>query len=197
MEIAAAKAQAAHMRRARRLHVALLVADQHALRAVDRPRPHQIEDHAGPGLAPVGRALERDDRALRVERAMAPVVDTRALFRELLRDVVVQFVHLALGVKPAGDTGLVGGDEDIISGVVERLDRRDRARNPFELRPARHIAAIDIDDAVAIEKDGRLLTLHGCNRSAPSKIPTPSPARSRVYPTSGPLKRTRAGPSSL
>src|SRR5258708_31085390 len=145
------------MRRARGRQVALLVADQSAPRAVDRPGLQEIEDHAGPGLPPVGCALERDDRSLWVERAMAPVVDMGALLCKFTHNVAVQCVHLALGIKPARNAGLVGGDKDIISGVVERLDRFDRARDPFEVRAARYIAAIDIDDAVAVEEYGRPL----------------------------------------
>jgi formate dehydrogenase assembly factor FdhD len=39
--------------------------------------------------------------------------------------------------------------------MVEAAHAFDRARNPFDLVGSMHVAAIDVDDAIAIEDCGR------------------------------------------
>src|SRR5438477_196111 len=64
--------------RTRRRQIALLIADQEARIQVNRPAFQQIPDHAGSGFAPVADPAISSDAPLRVERAIADVVDMPA-----------------------------------------------------------------------------------------------------------------------
>src|SRR6476620_2943649 len=82
-EVSAGEQMAGDPDRIRGLHVGGLVADEKALGGLDRPHAHQVEDHAGSGLPPIGGlAIVGDDRVWMI-RAIAYIVDPRALVRQL------------------------------------------------------------------------------------------------------------------
>src|SRR5713101_3642849 len=81
-EIAAGKKISLYAGGLRRLDVRGLVSDQKAFCPINRPVAHQVEQHAGFRLAPVGIPAIGGDLALRVKGAIAHVVDARALRRE-------------------------------------------------------------------------------------------------------------------
>ena len=62
---------------------------------------HQVEDHPGPRFAPIGVLSIGDDTAVRVERAIARIVNARALRRKLLSHPAIQIVHGLFAEKPA------------------------------------------------------------------------------------------------
>src|SRR5947207_15409587 len=63
--------------------VRVLVANQEASCPVDRPVAHQVEQHAGLRLAPVGIPTIGGNLSLRMKGAVAHVIDVGALRREL------------------------------------------------------------------------------------------------------------------
>ena len=79
IEVAAGKQISGDAGGAGGLHVDILVADQKACGALDRPVADQVEQHAGPRLAQVGIPAIGRKLALGMERAVARVVDPRAL----------------------------------------------------------------------------------------------------------------------
>src|SRR6266568_3489893 len=134
--------------------VAVLVANKEARRAVDRPRAQQVEDHARGGLAPIAGAAVRGDAPLRMERAIADIVDVSARSRKLAREVGMQAVNFRLAVMPACDAGLIGHDEDEEAGIVECLDGFPGALDPAKPLDRADITVIMVEHAVAIEKRG-------------------------------------------
>ena len=139
----------------RRLDVARLVADQEASLSLDRPMFEEIDDHARRRLPPGMRRPISLDAPLRMKRAVSPVVDGRAGRGQFPRHPAVQRDDVALAIKPSGDARLVCHDEHIIAGVVETLHGLRRPGDPFDLFWRMDVAAIDVEDAVTVEKDGR------------------------------------------
>ena len=119
-----------------------------------RPVRHQIVDHAGRRFAPVMIFEIALDRPGRMMRAIPDVVDDGALRRQFGEHPVMQRVEFVLGEKAARHAGLVGEEEDEISGVVEPADRLRRVRHPADPLLRAHIAVVVIDDAVAVEEGG-------------------------------------------
>ncbi len=74
--------------------VASLVADKEASPLLNGPMSEEIEDHAGLGFPPVVLRPIRGDAAVRVVRAVAPVVDRRACRSEFLRHPAVKSDNL-------------------------------------------------------------------------------------------------------
>src|SRR5712691_12924581 len=90
--------------------VAVLVADEEAGRAIDRPGAQQVEDHARGGFAPIaGPAVGRDD-SFRVEGAIADIVEVSPSNGKLAGEVGMQAANFRLAVTPARDAGLLGHD---------------------------------------------------------------------------------------
>ena len=135
--------------------VGILVADQEAAVTVDRPVPHQIEDHAGAGLAPIADPAIGRDGPLRVIGAVAEIVDAGTRRGELGHHMRMHRGDILLAVEAARDAGLVGHDKDKKTGIVEQPDRLARALDPAEARDFTDIAFVVIEDAVAVEKRGR------------------------------------------
>ena len=106
----------------------------------------------GDGLRQSMRLPVGLDRGLRMERAVAPVVDRAAGPTGLVADPVQCGADRCLVVEAARDAGLVGHDEDVpeipggISNGVER------AVHPFEPVPRADIAVVDVQHAVTIEE---------------------------------------------
>ena len=68
----------------------------------------------------------------------------------------MQHTQLVFGEEAARDAGLVGEQEDKISGVVEAADRFRRIRHPADAVLRAHKTVVVIDDAVAVEEGGGL-----------------------------------------
>ena len=118
-------------------------------------RCEKIEQHAGIRLAPGMRRAIGGDASLRMVRTIAPIVDRGALGRKLLRHPAVEGLDRVLLVKPFGDPGLIGDDEHVKAGVVQKLHRRLGAADPLDLMRRMDIAVVDVEDPVAVEEDGR------------------------------------------
>ena len=82
----------------------------------------------------------------------------RPVHKELLLAVnrsALQGEYAVLAIKSVGNAGLVGDHHNPVAEMVEAAHAFDRARNPFDLVGSMHVAAIDVDDAIAIEECGR------------------------------------------
>ncbi len=119
----------------------------------------QIQQHARVRLAPVVRRTVLGDAPLRVAGAIAPIVDRGAGGGQLLRHPAVEGSDRLLTIEPLGDAGLVGDDEQVIAHIVHELHRLLRSRNPLDLIRRVDVAVVDVEDAVAIEKDRRAAAL--------------------------------------
>ena len=119
-----------------------------------RPVRHQVVDHAGRRFAPVMVFQIALDRSGRMMRAIPDVVDDGALRRQFGEHPVVQLADIALGKEAARHAGLVGEEEDKISGVVEPADRLRGIRHPADPLLRAHVAVVVIDHAIAVEEGG-------------------------------------------
>ena len=135
--------------------VALPIANQEACVLVDCEVGERAQDHARPGLAVDVAATELGHAPLRMVGAMIERIDDRAVRGELLTHPVVQGEYAVLAIKSVGNAGLVGDHHNPVAEMVEAAHAFDRARNPFDLVGSMHVAAIDVDDAIAIEECGR------------------------------------------
>jgi hypothetical protein len=70
----------------------------------------------------------------------------------MILHVGVEQIHCRFLVKPAGNAGLIGDDEDVVAGVIEQTHGHWRSGRPFEIIDPVNITAVDIENAVAIEK---------------------------------------------
>src|ERR1700755_438563 len=109
-------------------------------------------------------------------RAVADIVDARALRQQLGAHPVVQHVEFGLGEEAARHAGLVGEEEHEIAGVVEPAYRSCRVRHPADALARAHVAVIVIDDAVAVEEsrgplDGR--AAHFCIKACSTSSQMP------------------------
>jgi hypothetical protein len=87
-----------------------------------------------------------------MERAVARVVDPSALRLQFAQHPAVQLDQIVLGEQPARYAGLVGGDENEVSRLVEPSDCRGHAGHPTEALNRADIAVVVVNDAVAIEE---------------------------------------------
>ena len=84
---------------------------------------------------------------------MIDAIDARAGGGEFCREPVVQALHLLFGIEAARDAGLVGDDEDEPVHRIEAGDGFAGAFNPLKVFDAIDVAAVDVDDAVAVEEE--------------------------------------------
>ena len=73
--------------------------------------------------------------------------------RQLCIHPVVQAVHGSLVIVAARDAALIRDDDDEIAVFIRPTDRVDRALHPDEFLRFMEIVHIDIECAVAVEKD--------------------------------------------
>ena len=139
----------------RGLEIARLVADQDAVIHVDWETAEQVRDHSGGGLAPIALATISLDGAFRVIRAVFECIDMCAHQSHLVGHPAVQGMNVALLVETPCDARLIADDEREISGVVDCLDGLTGAIDPFQLVRLEDVARIMIQNAVAVEEDGR------------------------------------------
>ncbi len=155
-QVAAGEHEAGNAGGAGGFEVCLFVADEEALLAPYGKICHCLQQHPRPRLAieavaPVVRVL-----SLFVERAVIDAVDVRALLGEPSFHPGVQRMHVRLCVEVARDPGLVGDDEHIPAARIEGRNRLGSTRDEFEIADTADIAAIHIDNAVAVKEQGRL-----------------------------------------
>src|SRR4029453_14396224 len=133
-------------------HIVILVADQEALADIDRPFTGGLLQHAGAGLSTAAKHSERLDDAFRMMGTIIKCIDMGAMLFEAVLHVRMEGLHRGFVIIAAGDPGLICDDKNVISGLVQAAPRLGRSFNPFELFGLVPIAAVDIQDTVAIKK---------------------------------------------
>ena len=82
-------------------------------------------------------------------------INFRTLPAKLVGHPGMERMHLILRIKTAGDARLVRDDKDSPPAFIEAANAISDALNPDEVALVCNIATIFIDDAVAVEKEGR------------------------------------------
>lgn len=136
------------------LAIRLLVADQEARCAVDRPAIEQILYHPGCRFAPVADTAICGNHGFGVKGTVANIVEVRTTFGEFGGDLSMEIQDIAFGIKTPGYSRLVGYHKDKESGIVERFDCRLAAIDPAETLARPDVPIVVIEDPVAIEKGG-------------------------------------------
>lgn len=134
-------------------HVAVAVADEVGLRAVDVVAGAGGVDEAGGGLAAAADLGVGGHCALGVVRAVVEGVEVGADFLELAVHPVVDTLDVALGVVAAGDAGLVRHEDDEVAAVVDVADGLFGAGNPDEVFGTVKVVDVDVECAVAVKED--------------------------------------------
>src|SRR6185503_2082937 len=137
-----------------RFAVAVPVADEEALAAIDIEIAGGLREQAGLRLAAVASHTVACDERLRVVWTVIESVDTRALGGKPRRELVVETPDVVFAVKPARNTRLVGHDKHQVSGIVQEPHCFACTRDDIELIDPVDVAVIDVEDAVAIEERG-------------------------------------------
>ena len=148
-----------------RFAVAVPVADEEALAAIDIEIAGGLREQAGLRLAAVASHTVACDERLRVVWTVIESVDTRALGGKPRRELVVETPDVVFAVKPARNTRLVGHDNHQVSGIVQEPHCFACTRDDIELIDPVDVAVIDVEDAVAIEERGGAGAAHGCASS--------------------------------
>src|SRR6266478_1052457 len=89
-----------------------LIADQKARFPIHGPAPQEIQYHPRRRLAPVADAAIFGTNSLRVERAIADIVEMSSSCCELDRKLRMEIPHIFLRIKPPRDPGLIGDEEN-------------------------------------------------------------------------------------
>lgn len=155
-------------------HVAVAVADEAGLSAVDVEAGAGGVDEAGGGLAAVAGFAVCGELCLGVMWAIVESVEMGADFLELAVHPVVDAPDVALGVVAAGDTGLVCHEDSEVAAVVDIADGLLGAGDPDEVFGAVEVVDVDVEGAVAVEEDG----LSG---SLIYRFAVPLPPRGRLF----------------
>lgn len=155
-------------------HVAVAVADEVGLGAVDVEAGAGGVDEAGGGLAAAAGFAVCGELCLWVMRAVVEGVKVGADFLELAVHPVVDAPDVALGVVAAGDTGLIRHEDSEVAAVVDIADGLLGAGDPDEVFGAVEVVDVDVEGAVAVEEDG----LSG---SLIYRFAVPLPHRGRLF----------------
>ena len=105
-----------------------------------------------------------------MKRTVTDIVDARAALFELFAHPGMQIVDILFGKKSARHARLVRDHEDVIAGVVQRLDRFGDARRPANAVRKSDIAGVFVEHAVAIEKGGGLSRFRHRRRHLPGAL---------------------------
>jgi 7-carboxy-7-deazaguanine synthase (Cx14CxxC type) len=108
-----------------------------------------------------------------------PGVDPAACLGQLAAHLVMEGLHLGLGIVAPADAGLVGGDQNQPSGPVDPGDRRPGPLDPDQLCRVIGITIVLIEDAIAVEDHGKG-TGHGAGCSGRGGARPPEPDRNRA-----------------
>ena len=135
-------------------HVAVTVADEAGLGAVDVEAGAGCVDEAGGGLAAMAGFAVCGELCLWVMRAVVEGVKVGADFLELAVHPVVDAPDVALGIVAAGDAGLVRHEDGEVAAVVDVADGLLGSGDPDEVFGAMEVVDVDVEGAVAVEEDG-------------------------------------------
>src|SRR5262249_9276631 len=130
----------------------ILAANQKPPADIDGPFADRLLQHADAGLSTAANDRQGPDDAFRMMRAIIKRIDMGALLFELALHVRVECFDSGFIIVTAGHAGLICNDEYVVSGLVQKAHGFGCALNPFELFGPVRIAAVDIQDAIAIEK---------------------------------------------
>lgn len=140
---------------ARRAHVVYPISDKKRLRQINAQFGATPPQHFGRRFA--ARAL-----LLRRVRAIVNAVEPSARAFNRALHLRVNFIHRRARHLAAADGGLIGNDDERKIGCREPRERGQRAAFKYKFLPRRDIVrAIDVDDAIAVEKNRALDRLHG------------------------------------
>jgi len=142
--------------RTRRLEVGPPVAEHQRRGQVQAKAVGGAQDHAGPGLAAIAGQRVAGDHRIGQVRAVFDGRQLHALLREAGAQRVVQALQRRFVVVAARDARLVRHHDQRIACRLQPTHRIDDAGHEDEVLPAMHVAAIDVDDAVAVEERGAL-----------------------------------------
>ena len=145
-------------------HVAVAVADEVGLRAVDVEAGAGDVDEAGGRLAAAACLGVGGHLALGVVWAVVEGVEMGADFLELAVHPVVDALDIALGVVAAGDAGLVRHEDGEVAAVVDVADGLFGAGDPDEVFRAVKVVDVDVEGAVAVKEDGFIFRIHSNRR---------------------------------
>lgn len=135
-------------------HVAVTVADEAGLGAVDVEAGAGGVDEAGGGLAAAAGFAVCGELCLWVMRAVVEGIKVGTDFLELAVHPVVDAPDVALGVVAAGDAGLVRHEDSEVAAVVDIADGLLGAGDPDEVFGTMEVVDVDVEGAVAVEEDG-------------------------------------------
>ncbi len=145
-------------------HVAVAVADEEGLRAVDAVAGAGLVDEAGGGLAAAACLGVGGHCARGVVRAVVEGVEVSADFLELAVHPVVDALDVALGVVAAGDAGLVCHEDGEVAAVVDVADGLFGTGNPDEVFGTVEVVDVDVECAVAVKEYGFIFRIHSNRR---------------------------------
>lgn len=145
-------------------HVAVAVADEVGLRAVDVEAGAGGVDEAGGGLAAAACLGVGGHLALGVVRAVVEGVEMGADLLEFAVHPVVDVLDVALGVVAAGDAGLVRHEDGEVAAVVDVADGLFGAGDPDEVFRTVKVVDVDVEGAVAVKEDGFIFRIHSSRR---------------------------------
>lgn len=145
-------------------HVAVAVADEVGLRAVDVEAGAGGVDEAGGGLAAAACLGVGGHGALGVVRAVVEGVEVGTDLLELAVHPVVDALDVALGVVAAGNAGLVRHEDGEVAAVVDMADGLFGTGNPDEVFGTVEVVDVDVECAVAVKEDGFIFRIHSNRR---------------------------------
>jgi len=131
-----------------RLDVGQPIAHPPGPREVDVERRRSFAKQFEAGFAAVAGTAD-----LRVMRAEVGAVDARALQREQFAEPPLHSGIVVDGVATPRDTGLVGDDDNAVTGVIQAPNRLGSARQQFDLFRLVQKPLILDDGAVAVEEE--------------------------------------------
>lgn len=145
-------------------HVAVAVADEVGLRAVDVEAGAGGVDEAGGGLAAAACLGVGGHGALGVVRAVVEGVEVGTDLLELAVHPVVDALDVALGVVAAGNAGLVRHEDGEVAAVVDMADGLFGAGDPDEIFGTMKVVDVDVEGTVAVKEDCFIFHTHSNRR---------------------------------
>src|SRR5262245_56547604 len=133
-------------------HVGRLVADQEAALSLDRPDPHQVKDHAGSRLPPIGSLAVVCNHRFRAVRTISHIINPRPALRKLALHPGVKRIDLLLGVVAMRDAGLVSNQKHEIAARIKPANRSSCTEYPAHAIGGPDVAVIMVDHPISIEK---------------------------------------------
>ena len=114
----------------------------------------RLQDHARRRLAPVALLVIGLDRRPFKIRAVVDGRNDAAGFGRFPAHPVVEDLHVVFRIIASGDAALVGDDDDGIALFRQIGQGLFGPVHPFKILDEAQIGFVDVEDAVAVEKDG-------------------------------------------